>query len=260
MIKTVLLCGGQGTRIGEVTQGALPKPLVPVAGHPILWHIMDSYSRQGFNDFVVCAGHLGEKIKEYFYHYRMRNADILVHTASGNVELLNTDARDWKVLVADTGAATMTAGRIARVLPYLDDEGPFFLTYGDGVSDVDLNALLAFHRKHGKLITLTGVIPPGRFGELHLEGDRIAQMTEKPDQTDRYINGGFMVMERGFVERYSLSDDADAVMLERAPLERAAEDGELMIYRHHGFWQCMDTMRDWELLNRLAREGSAPWQ
>ena len=259
-MKVVLLCGGQGTRIGEVTQGVLPKPLVPVAGRPIVWHIMDGFARQGHNDFIVCAGHLGDKIKEFFFNYRMHNADIRVNTATGDVELLDSGTgQDWSVLVSDTGAETMTAGRIARIAKYLDGDDPFFLTYGDGVSDVDLSALLAFHRSHGKLATLTGVVPPGRFGEMHLDGDQITRLMEKPDQTDRYINGGFMVLERAFVERYCAGPDADQVMLERAPLETAATDGELMMYRHHGFWQCMDTMRDWELLNRLATQDKVPW-
>lgn len=259
-MKVVLLCGGQGTRIGEVTLGVLPKPLVPVAGRPIIWHIMNSYARQGFNDFIVCAGHLGDKLKEYFFNYRMHNGDIRVNTATGDFELLAGGREDWRVLVADTGAETMTAGRIARIAGYLDGAEPFFLTYGDGLSDVDLKSLLAFHRAHGKLATITGVAPPGRFGELHLEGDQITRLMEKPDQTDRYINGGFMVLERGFVDRYCAVPGADEIMLERAPLETAATDGELMMYRHEGFWQCMDTMRDWELLNRLAKQDDVPWE
>lgn len=258
-MKVVLLCGGQGTRIGEVTQGVMPKPLVPIDGKPILWHIMKSFSRQGFSEFLICAGHLGDRIKEYFYNYKMHNRDILVRTATGDLELLGDGGEDWSVLVADTGAETQTAGRVARIAKYLDDE-PFLLTYGDGLSDVDLAALLAFHRAHGKLATITGVIPPGRFGELRLEGDAIVEMQEKPHQSDRFINGGFMVLERAFVDRYCVGPDADATMLERAPFETAALDGELMMFRHEGFWQCMDTTRDWELLNRLAKQPEAPWK
>ena len=258
-MKVVLLCGGQGTRIGEVTQGVLPKSLVPVAGRPIVWHIMDSFARQGFDDFVICAGHLGDRIKEYFFNYRMQNADIRVCTGSGDVELIGASKEDWTVVVADTGAETMTAGRIARVAHYLAGDAPFFLTYGDGLSDVDLHALLTFHRSHGKLATITGVAPPGRFGELQLDGEQITRLMEKPDQTDRYINGGYMVFERGFVDRYCAGPDVDGMMLERAPLENAAIDGELMMFRHDGFWQCMDTMRDWELLNRLAKQEDVPW-
>jgi glucose-1-phosphate cytidylyltransferase len=257
-MKVVLLCGGRGTRIGEVTQGALPKPLVAIDGRPILWHIMRGYARHGHRDFIVCAGHLGEKIKEYFYNYRLHNSDIRVSTASGDVQLLSQSSEDWSVLVADTGADTMTAGRIARVAKHIGKE-PFLLTYGDGVSDVDLPALIAFHKAHGKLATITGVAPPGRFGELSLQGNCVAELTEKPEKTDRYINGGFMLLEHGFLERYLAVDGADQIMLERQPLETAARDGELMMYRHDGFWQCMDTMRDWELLNSLARSKRVPW-
>jgi glucose-1-phosphate cytidylyltransferase len=258
-MKVVLLCGGQGTRLGEVTGGKIPKPLVDVNGKPIVWHIMRSFARQGHNDFVICAGHLGEQIKQFFFNYKMHNADLRVQTATGEIELLGETNEDWSVLVADTGAETQTAGRIARVAKYLDNE-PFFLTYGDGLSDVDLADLLAFHKKHGKKATITGVIPPGRFGELNLDGDRVTELMEKPDQTDRYINGGFMILERSFLDQYCAVPGADEIMLERAPLEQAALDGELMMYRHDGFWQCMDTTRDWELLNRLAKEPHVPWQ
>jgi glucose-1-phosphate cytidylyltransferase len=258
-MKVILLCGGQGSRLGEVTEGKVPKPLVEVNGKPIVWHIMKSFADQGFNDFVICAGHLGEKIKDYFYHYRMRTSDVLVHTQSGNVSLLGDTDEDWSVLIADTGAETLTAGRVARVAKYLDQD-PCFLTYGDGLSDVDLNALLAFHKNHGRLATITGVIPLGRFGELGLDGDRVSEMTEKPDQTDRFINGGFMILERAFIDQYCAIDGADDTMLERAPLQQAALDGQLMMYRHDGFWQCMDTARDWELLNRMAKETPVPWQ
>lgn len=257
-MKVVLLCGGQGTRIGEVTQGVLPKPLVAINGRPILWHIMKSFSRQGSSEFVICAGFLGDRIKEFFYNYRMHNRDIRFKTATGDFELLGDGGEDWSVVVADTGVETQTAGRVARVAKYLGDE-PFFLTYGDGLSSVDLSRLLEFHKSHGRLATITGVIPPGRFGELSLDGDVITELKEKPDQTDRYINGGFMVLERAFVDRYCVGPNADNTMLERQPLQRAAADGELMMYRHDGFWQCMDTMRDWELLDRLARESNAPW-
>ena len=259
-MKTVLLCGGKGTRLGEVTEGRVPKPMVAINGKPILWHIMQNYAKQGFTDFVLCAGHLSLQIKQYFLDSKLHGSDILVNTRTGDVGFLGEPSDEWSVLVSDTGEETQTAGRIARVARYLDPQGPFFLTYGDGLCDVDVNALLAFHKAHGRLATITGVAPPGRFGELELEGDRIADLKEKPEQVDRYINGGFMVLDRQFVERYCVGPDADNVMLERTPFERAARDGELMMFRHDGFWQCMDTARDWELLDRLARQPKAPWE
>lgn len=258
-MKTVLLCGGQGTRLGEVTQGLRPKPMVEVAGRPILWHIMHCYYRFGYKDFVICTGYMGTHIREYFRNYQIHNSDFRISTSSGEIELLGGSYEDWDVVAADTGAKTMTAGRLARVKKYLDDDSPFFLTYGDGVSNVDIKALLSFHKERGKLATITGVVPPGRFGELHIEGDMVTAMQEKPDHTDRYINGGFMILEPEFIDRYCASDDVDDIMLERAPMENAARDGELNIYRHDGFWQCMDTMRDWQYLNDLAKDGRAPW-
>jgi glucose-1-phosphate cytidylyltransferase len=258
-LKVVLLCGGKGTRLGEITDGRLPKPMVAINGEPIVLHIMRSFARQGFKDFVICAGHLGFRIKEYFLNYRLHSADLRVNTGSGDFELLGGDGDDWNVVVADTGPETQTAGRIARVGKYLSKTEPFFLTYGDGLSDVDLQGLLAFHRAHGKKATLTGVVPPGRFGEMTLEGDVVRELKEKPDQTDRYINGGFMVLERAFLDEYCAVPDSDNIMLERSPLATAARDGQLAMYRHHGFWQCMDTARDWELLDRMAREETPPW-
>jgi glucose-1-phosphate cytidylyltransferase len=259
-VKVVLLCGGKGTRLGELTGRRLPKPLVEIDGRPILWHIMKSYARQGYTDFVLCAGHLSEMIKQYFLHSRLFDGDMRVNTRTGNVEFLGHAEDDWSVVIADTGNETQTAGRIARVARYLDPEGPFFLTYGDGLSDIDLSKLLGFHQEHGRLATITGIAPPGRFGELNLEGTRVTELREKPEATDRFINGGFMVLDRQFVDRYCDVPGADNIMLERAPLERAAIDGELMMFPHHGFWQCMDTARDWELLEKLATGPKAPWQ
>lgn len=259
-MKVVLLCGGKGTRLGELTGNRVPKPLVEVNGRPILWHIMQFYARQGHTDFVLCAGHLSAMVKEYFLNARLHDGDMRVNTRTGETEFLAGSGQEWSVLVADTGEETQTSGRIARVAKYLDDDGPFMLTYGDGLSDINLADLLAFHKSHGRLATITGVAPPGRFGELDLDGDRVAELLEKPEVTDRYINGGFMVLDRQFVERYCARPDADDIMLERAPLEQAARDGELMVFRHNGFWQCMDTARDWELLQKLAKSARAPWQ
>lgn len=259
-MKVVLLCGGKGTRLGEITGGKLPKPLVEINGRPILWHIMNSFARQGFTEFVLCAGYKSEMIKQYFLHSRMYGGDVRIGIRSGEVEFLRDASDDWSVVIADTGLETQTAGRIARVARYLDDDGPFFLTYGDGLADIDLATLATFHKSHGRLATITGVAPPGRFGELILEGNRVAELREKPEETDRYINGGFMVLDRKFVDQYCAVPGADEIMLERAPLEKAALDGQLMMYKHDSFWQCMDTARDWELLDGLARQPKAPWE
>ncbi len=258
-MKAVLLCGGKGTRLGEVTGNSLPKPMVAVGGRPILWHIMKQYSQAGFNEFVLCAGHLSWTIKDYFLNYHAHQADVTVATARPSAIQYHDShvLEDWQVTIAETGPDTMTAGRIKRIAKYIDGDD-FMLTYGDGVSDVDLNALLAFHRAHGRMLTMTGVIPPGRFGELVLDGDRVAEMKEKPQATDRYINGGFMVMKRSFLDAF-IPADSDDMMLEREPFVAASEAGEMMLYRHDGFWQCMDTMRDWQLLNSLWESGKAPW-
>jgi glucose-1-phosphate cytidylyltransferase len=258
-MKTVLLCGGKGTRLGEVTGNSVPKPMVRVGGRPILWHIMKQYGHAGFTDFVVCAGHLSWAIKEYFLNYHAQMADVTISTAARFPTRFHDGgiAEDWTVTVAETGAETMTAGRIKRVA-HLVDVDDFMLTYGDGVADVDLRALLDFHRAHGKMMTITGVIPPGRFGELLIEGDRVVEMQEKPVASDRYINGGFMVLKRAFIDRF-LTGDVDDVMLERQPMMEAAAAGEMMLFRHDGFWQCMDTLRDWQYLNELWERGTAPW-
>lgn len=258
-MKTVLLCGGKGTRLGEVTGSAIPKPMVRIGGRPIVWHIMKQYSNAGFRDFIICAGYLSWTIKEYFLNYHAQLADITVSTSARSPVMFHDGAlaEDWKVTIAETGEETMTAGRVKRIAKYLDGDD-FMLTYGDGVSDVDLNALLRFHRSHGKMMTMTGVIPPGRFGELALDGDRISEMQEKPVVSDRYINGGFMVLKQEFLERF-ISDDSDDIMLERQPFTDAAKAGEMMLYRHNKFWQCMDTLRDWQLLNELWEHGNAPW-
>jgi glucose-1-phosphate cytidylyltransferase len=258
-MKVVLLCGGKGSRLGEVTDGRIPKPMVRIGGRPIIWHIMNSYARYGFSEFIICAGHLSEYIKEYFYHYQLYASDLNVKTENGTVKFIGKSSENWSVTISDTGSETMTAGRIVKIAKYLDSAEPFFLTYGDGLANINFLQLLDFHKSHGRMATITGVVPPGRFGELHLSGDKVVAMTEKPDQTDRYINGGFMILSRSFIDGYCVSDDCDQVMLERAPLERSALDGELMMYRHNGFWQCMDTARDWELLNRLAGQSVLPW-
>ncbi len=260
-MKVVILCGGKGTRLGEVTGNAVPKPMALVGGDPILLHIMRSYAQHGFNDFVLCAGHLSWSIKSYFLNYHAQRCDVTVRLGEQPVTQYHPhelDGDDWTVTIAETGAETATAGRLRRVARHLTPGEPFMLTYGDGVSDVDLTALAAFHRAHGKLVTMTGVVPPGRFGELQLEGNQVVDWAEKPNVTDRFINGGFMVMNPEFLDRF-IADKDDDVMLEREPLIEATAAGELMLYRHDGFWQCMDTARDWTYLNDLWSAGKAPW-
>ncbi len=259
-VQVVILCGGQGTRIREISENTIPKPLIPIGGRPVVWHIMKAYAHFGYTDFVLCLGHLGWRLKEYFLNQQAMDIDVTV-TLGTPPQLEFHEAypeQGWRVTLADTGIHTGTASRLSRVSRYLNGEH-FMLTYGDGVCDIDISSLYSFHRRHGRPLTLTGVIPPGRFGELSLDGERIVEMKEKPTGSDRYINGGFMVMNRSFIETY-LSDQDDTVMLERAPFECAAASGDMMMCKHHGFWQCMDTARDWEYLNDLWNSGQAPWR
>ena len=256
-MKVVILCGGQGTRLREET-GRRPKPMVLVGDRPILWHIMKGYAQAGHNEFVLCLGYLGEKIKEYFLHYEAMNSDVTVTLGRGEELRFHhpVEEEGWQVTLANTGQDTLTGGRVARIQRYVDGE-TFCLTYGDGVSDVDLKALVDFHRAHGKLATVTGVRPPGRFGELALDGDTVTSFMEKPELSGGYINGGFFVFEPRVFDY--LSTDASCI-LERDPLERLAADGELMMYRHDDFWQCVDTYRDLTLINKLWESGDAPWK
>ena len=259
LMQVVILCGGKGTRLGDVTGNTLPKPMVNIGDRPILWHIMRHYANAGHRRFILCGGHLSWSIKDYFLNFHARHADLTVSTANPDALRYHdiNEIDDWEVTIAETGAETNTAGRIRRIAHYLDEDD-FMLTYGDGVANVDLGALEAFHHSHGKQVTMTGVIPPGRFGELVLEGNRITEMQEKPTTSDRYINAGFMIMRRAFIERF-IPEDADGIMLERQPLADAALAGEMHLFKHDGFWQCMDTARDWELLNDLWHRGSPPW-
>ena len=259
-MQVVILCGGQGTRIREVSENVVPKPMVPVGDRPIVWHIMKHYACRGHTDFVLCLGPLGWKIKEYFLNRQAMESDLTVTLGRrSKVEYHSEHPEEgWRVTLADTGSDTGTAGRIRKIASKINGDR-FMLTYGDAVSDVDLGALERFHVAHGKMLTLTGVIPPARFGELSLDGDCVTQMREKPVNSDRYINGGFMVMEKAFIDKY-LADIDDTAMLEQAPFAAAAEGGDMMMYRHNGFWQCMDTARDWDLLNRLWKSGNAPWR
>jgi glucose-1-phosphate cytidylyltransferase len=253
-MKVILLAGGLGTRLSEYTE-SLPKPMVPIGGKPILWHIMKSYAYFGHKDFYVALGYKAEVIKEYFLNYRYLNADFTVDLGTGAVTAHQEDKVDWKVTLVNTGQNTLTGGRIKRLKPFIGNE-PFLLTYGDGLSDVNLDSLINFHKSHGKLITMTAVRPSARFGELELDSDRVTSFKEKPQLHEGWINGGFFVMEPECMELI----DGDEIMLEREPLVAAAKQGELMAYRHGGFWQCMDTKRDHELLNKLWESDTAPWR
>ena len=251
-MKVILLAGGYGTRLAEYT-GLIPKPMVPVGGKPILWHIMQRYSKFGHKDFYLALGYKAEVIKEYFLNYRALNADFAVDLSSGIITPLQVDKADWKVTLINTGDDSMTGGRVKRLQKFIGNE-TCMLTYGDGVADIDLDALLTFHRSHGKMITVSAVRPGARFGELEMDGSCVMSFKEKPQMHDGWINGGFFVVEPEFFDLIA----GDSIMLEREPMEQATQAGELMAYRHEGFWHCMDTKRDHELLESLWVKG-APW-
>jgi glucose-1-phosphate cytidylyltransferase len=257
MIPIFILAGGLGTRLKEETEFR-PKPMVPVGNHPILWHIMNRYSKYGFKRFIVCAGFKSEVIKSYFINYAAMNSDFTVNIKNGEVTVHSIDHdQDWEVTVAFTGELTMTGARVARAAnKYLGDAQHFGVTYGDGLSDVNLLEEYEFHKRHGKIGTVLGVNPPSRFGELKLDGDTVIEFAEKPDFKDNWINGGFFFFKREFL-RYLTTDEQ--LVLEREPLIRLAQDRELMLYKHRGFWQCMDTQRDREMLEKIWASGKAPW-
>lgn len=253
-MKTVILAGGMGTRITEETT-VRPKPLVEIGGMPILWHIMKHYSSHGLHDFVVCLGYKGYMIKEYFANYYLHSCDVTFDIAGGSMEVHQSRAEPWRVTLVDTGDATQTGGRLKRVLPHIGDED-FCLTYGDGLSDIDLNALVDFHRREGREATVTAVQPPGRFGALNTDGTAVRGFAEKPTGDGGWINGGFFVLSPSVGERI----DGDQTVWEREPLEGLARDGQLSAYRHAGFWQAMDTMRERNHLQALWDSGEAPWR
>jgi len=252
-MKVVILAGGYGSRLSEHT-AVKPKPMVEIGEHPILWHILKIYAAHGFDDFVIACGYKGEVIKEYFHGYYLRNTDFSVNLKDGKVTTERSDTPSWTVSLVDTGVGTMTGGRLRRLEPQLRS-GTFMVTYGDGVGNVDVKRLLAFHRAHGKLATVTAVRPPSRFGGLTIENGRVHQFAEKP-QGQGWINGGFFVFEPGVLQHF----DSDATVLEGAPLERLAQSGELMAFEHEGFWQPMDTLRDKRMLDELWASGKAPWK
>lgn len=252
-MKAVILAGGYGTRISEETDH-LPKPMVQIGGKPILWHIMKNYAHHGVKEFVICLGYKGYVIKEYFTNYFQHMSDLTVDLKSGNITVHQNDSEDWKVTLVDTGIETMTGGRLARCKPYLG-KGSFCFTYGDGVADIDIKKLIAFHKKHGKKATVTAITPPGRFGVLDSDGDRVRGFAEKIDNKNARINGGFFVLEPSVLDL--LKDDA--TVWEKTPLETLAKQNQLMAYRHDGFWMAMDTLRDKRALEELWNSGKAPW-
>lgn len=255
-MKVLILAGGFGTRLSEETQN-IPKPMVPIGNKPILWHIMKSYSHYGYNDFVILLGYKGYVIKEYFANYYLHQSDVTIDIKNNRLEILNNSSEPWKVSLIDTGLHTMTGGRIQRVKNLLNNE-PFMLTYGDGVSDVNIQQLVDTHKQHGKAITMTAVQPEGRFGSLKFSGDsKIEAFQEKPKGDGTWINAGFFVCEPKVLDYIT---NGDATVFEKDPLENLAKDGELYAYKHEGFWKPMDTLRDNKLLNELWDTNKALWK
>jgi glucose-1-phosphate cytidylyltransferase len=253
-MKVAILAGGKGTRLAEETE-IRPKPMVEIGGRPILWHIMKHYSHYGFNEFAIALGYKGNYIKRWVRDTFSLGGDLTVHTGTGKVTAQRNGNPDLTIHLVETGIDTQTAGRIKRLRPHMGDR-TFMLTWGDGLSDIDLKRLLAFHRSHGKLATLTSVRPPARYGHLEFKGDQVVRFTEKPQTAEGWINGAFFVLEPAIFDYI----DADEMVWEKEPLERLARDGQLMAYRHTSFWQCMDTLREKYILEKMWREGNAPWK
>ena len=254
-MKAVILAGGKGTRISEESH-LRPKPMIEIGGRPMLWHIMNIYSRHGVNDFIIALGYRGGMIKEYFSNYVLYSSDVTVDVRRGAITYHQNYAEPWRITMVDTGAETMTGGRLKRLARYLDGESCFCMTYGDGVADIDISALVDFHHRHHKLATLTAVVPPGRYGALLLDGDAVSSFVEKPPGDHAFINGGFFVLHPEVLRRI----EGDATAWEQEPLESLTRDGELAAYRHTGFWQPMDTLRDRNQLEALWASGHAPWK
>lgn len=254
-MKVVILAGGLGTRLSEETQ-TKPKPMVEIGGKPMLWHIMNIYAAQGFDEFIVALGYRGESIKEYFLNFYAFDNDISVDLSTGETTIHGGKQPRWKVHLVDTGLHTQTGGRLKRLRPWFSDDPEIMFTYGDGVADVDLRRLLEFHRAHGKLATVTTVRTPARFGRIRFDGDRVGDFFEKPEDAEGWINGGFFVLNPRAVDFI----DGDEMAWEREPLVRLADAGEMMGFRHYGFWSCMDTLREKNLLEALWESGDAPWR
>lgn len=258
-MKVAILCGGRGTRLREVSE-TLPKPMVPIGGRPVIWHIMKIYASHGFKDFVLLLGYKGDIIRDYFLGYYAKQGTVTVDLSSSGPERLTfygDQSEDWRVTLVDTGEATMTGGRVWRARDFLEGE-TFCLTYGDGVGNVDVSKLIKFHSEHGRTATLTGVYPPGRFGELAVAEGAVQSFNEKPQVSGGYINGGFFVMNPNFIEDYL--DDREDLVLEVDPMDKLTAAGDLMMFPHDGFWQPMDTPREHTLLNDLWNTGRAPWK
>jgi glucose-1-phosphate cytidylyltransferase len=256
-MKVVILAGGKGTRIAEESEFK-PKPMIKIGSKPIIWHIMKIYAHYGFSDFVICLGYKGEMIKQHFLNYRALNSDFTITLGEHDkIDLHGNNSEDhWTVTLADTGLESQTGSRIKKIERYIDTD-LFFMTYGDGVADINIKELVSFHLSHNKIGTLTGVRPHSRFGELLVQGDKVSKFAEKPHQTEGHINGGFFVFNRRIFDYVTEDDNC---RFEKEPLEKLAKDGELMVYTHDGFWQCMDTMRDMSLLNNLWKQNQAPWK
>ena len=253
-MKVIILAGGFGTRLSEYTE-SIPKPMVTVGGKPILWHIMNTYAKFDHKDFYVALGYKADVIKEYFLNYRALNSDFTVNLSNGSIVEHQQDAVDWEVSLVDTGLNSMTGGRVKRMQNFIGNE-PFLLTYGDGVADIDIDSLVKFHKSHGKMVTVSAVHPGARFGELDIDSSVVTSFKEKPQATQGWINGGYFVIEPEFFNLI----EGDSTILEKEPLEKVAQMGELMSYQHDGFWQCMDTKRDRDSLEDLWKAGSAPWK
>ena len=254
-MKAVILAGGLGTRLSEETVSK-PKPMVEIGGKPILWHIMKTYSHYGINDFIICCGYKGYVIKEYFANYFLHQSDVTFNMKNNKMTVHEDRAEPWTVTLVDTGDNSMTGGRLKRVLPYIKDEEAFCFTYGDGVADININSLIEFHKSHGKQATLTATFPPGRFGALSIKDNQVQKFEEKPKGDGALINGGYFVLSPKVIERI----EGDDTTWEQEPLKELASDGELMSFKHDGFWQPMDTLRDKIKLNELLDQNKAPWK
>jgi glucose-1-phosphate cytidylyltransferase len=253
-MKVIILAGGFGSRIAEETLHR-PKPMVEIGGRPILWHIMNIFGAQGVDEFIIALGYKGETIKQYFLNYHALNSDLTLDLGSGDCTVRNRERPDWRVHLVDTVLTTQTGGRVKRLREWLGEDETFFLTYGDGLADLDVGALLNFHLRHGRLATVTAVKPPARFGRLHLEDEHVTTFMEKPGEGEGWINGGFFVLQPRTLDYV----DGDETPWERDPVERLARDGELMAYRHYGFWSCMDTLKEKTMLEEVWASGQAPW-